>query len=410
MKAIGPISAALMVLCLPTRLLACGGCTDAVLLMTLPWAGFGALFLWVWVLTMLAIRWWTRRRGAVSAHAIVRGSTLATFAVLGSVGYVLLAFLCAGSLLLPSLLVGFVWAVYMFIRFGVDLFRLAYAHHTEMRLPVLMHSVFILVAIAFVMAAQAKANSLEHYLACLGYGRHTAMYAKVMPGIVAHGPDAVRPLIQATNDALENDDTYTQVNTVVNATFCLAQIGGPESEAFLSALLRQRSEPSDFVGHQLLKAACFAYSRCAGPRAVNELITVFERRPTTKDSDDRWIPLVALVITGSKQGVAFALDHMELLLRQMESGGDGNEMRVVQSALECLVMGSDPKALTEIPVYRDCQLMGATWYAEPRPDDYNSEFFWIASSEARLHPSQELALKWKENSASICKRWAELLE
>src|SRR3972149_3908346 len=92
----------------PTLLLACGGCTDAVLLMTLPWAGFGILVVWLWIFAMLATRWRLRKRDASSAARLVRGSTLGVFAILGSVGYIGLAFLTMGSLLLPGLFIGFV--------------------------------------------------------------------------------------------------------------------------------------------------------------------------------------------------------------------------------------------------------------------------------------------------------------
>lgn len=392
----------------PGPLLGCGGCVDGVLMTTLPWAGFGVLFLWAWVVTMLVARAVVRRRDALGTNTLVRPATLTIFAVFGSAGYVALV-LAIGSLLYPSLIVGLLWSVYVIIRFSADLVRFAHRRRNEMRIPLLIHGIFLLVVLAVVVSLQAGANSLEHYIACLRYSRHTVLYARVMPGIVAHGTDAVHPLIQATHSYSECDHTNAHMNTVVNATFCLARIGGRESEAYLSTVVAQNSEPHDYVSHRLCKAACFAYARCAGPRATKDLVTVYQRMSAAKDPNDSWIPLLALLVTGSEEGVNFVLDHLELLITQMEDGGDDNETHVLQAALGCLVFGSDPSALTRIPLYRDCRLSGATWLAESRPNDYNSDFFWTASSEASLHTRQEIVSEWRRDCASIRKRWTGLL-
>jgi len=378
--------------------------------MTLPWAGFGAIFLWAWILTMLGIRRRLRRRNPDSVQAAVRGSTLAIFAIFGSVGYVALWFLTMGSLLLPSLVVGFVWAVYLTIRLAVDTFGVISRRNAQSRTPLLVHGLFFLAALVVVVYFQTKAKSLKHYIACLGYGHHSAMYSRVMPEIVANGEDSIAPLIEATNRAMDNEDSYTRSNVVIHATFCLSRIGGPEAEQFLAGLLKQHNEPDDFGGHRGFKAVHFAYARCAGPRAADDLIGLFEKMPDAADRDERWVPLVALLVTGSRRGVMFVLDHVDLLLDRMEHGIDGNEQSVIQAAMGELVFGSDPRALKEIPVYRGVELMGATSIAEPRPNDYNSEFFWIASSEARLHQEQDIKSEWERNAASIRERWTEVFE
>jgi hypothetical protein len=232
-----------------------------------------------------------------------------------------------------------------------------------------------------------------------------------MPRIVADGQKAVGPLIRATNEAIDNKDGYTRMNTMKHATFCLACIGGPEAERFLSDLVKQHANPSDFYDVKWYRGACFAYARCAGPRAANDLVVLFENMPHTEERDDRTFLLVALAVTASKYGVAFVLDHMDLLFKYVNnSGWEGNQRRVVQAVAECLVFGTDPKALTQLPVFRDMGLMGSTWLAEPRPSDYNSEFFWTESSENRLRSPEEIEAAWRVDSASIHKRWADLLK
>lgn len=375
--------------------------------MTLPWAGFGILLVWLWIFVMLAARRRLRKRGVTSTTPLVRGSTLVVFAILGSAGYIGLAFLMMGSLLFPSLCLGFVWTVYLAIRLVVDIVRFARKDASDVRTPLAIHSAFLVVVIALIAYWQTKANTLEHCIGCLGYGHHAQLFSKIMPRIMADGEKAVQPLIRATNEALANNDGYTRMNTVSHATFCLACIGGPEVEKFLSELIKQHANPSDYYDLKWYKGACVAYARCAGPRAVDDLVALFERMPHTEERDDRVFLLVALTATGSKRGVAFTLDHMDLLLKGMDLGGLGSDMRVAQTAAERLVFGTDPQALTEIPAYRDCLLVGATWLAEPRPNDYTSEFYWTEASENSLRSTKEIGEAWKKDSVSIQKRWAD---
>ena len=314
-------------------------------------------------------------------------------------------------MLLPSFLIGFVWTVYLVIQFVVTVLRFVSKRDSGFRTPLVVHGAFLMMVIVLIACCQTKANTLDHCIGCLGFGRHPPLFSKIMPRIVANGQEAVGPLIRATNEALGNKDGYTRANTIKHATFCLGCIGGPEVEDFLSELVKQHANPSDFCDLLWYRGACFAYARCAGPRAANDLMVLYENMPHTEERDDGTFLLVALALTASKQGVAFTLEHMELLFRYMnDTGWDGNQRRVVQAAAECLVFGTDPKALLQIPVYRDCGLEGAIWLAEPRPNDYTSEFFWTASSENRLRPTEEIEAAWRKDSASIQQRWADLLK
>ncbi|MBU4273586.1 MAG: hypothetical protein KKE86_08005 [Planctomycetes bacterium] len=409
MKLVTLIAASAVFFCEPRPLLACGGCTDSALLITTPWAGYGILFLWAWIAVMLVARRRVRVRGDDSGATVVRGSTLVVFALLGTVGYVVLAFFSMGSLLLPSFLVGFVWVVYLVIRMLIGVVRYIRSRPPELRTSLALDGAFLLVAAATIAYGQAKANTLDHYIASLRYGQQV-VFSGVLPDIVARGEQAVGPLIQAAREALHNDDDYTRSNILSRSTFCLACIGGQEAEQFLSQLFNEHVNFVDRSNRRWHKAVCFAYARCAGPRAVDDLIAIFDKMESGEQKENRWVPLVALVVTGSKRGVSFTLDHMDILLRKMDFGGDGNEMRVAQAAAEALVYGSDPTALRELPVYRDVSLMGAIWLADPRPNDYTSEFYWTSKSEKRLRPPEEIESTWKKNSDTIRKRWDTLLK
>lgn len=381
-----------------------------VLMMTCPWAGFGVLFVWSWLVATVAVRWRLRGRDAESGPVLVGKATLWKLGILSTVGYVALAFLMMGSLLMPSLVVGLVWAVYLMIRLIADSYRLFYRKDRRFRTTVAMHSVWMAGVLVAIGWCQVKANTLEYQIAALRFGNHPEMYSKVMPSIVARGEEAVDPLIGAIDSAMANGDSYRRSNTVVHATFCLSRIGGAKAAEYLANLLKQHREPDDYGYRRGFKAVHFAYARCVGPQAVSGLIDAFEKSPVTKDRDDRWIPLVALLLTGSREGVMFVLDHFEVLLDQMQGACDGNEASVLQAATGAIVYGDTVDALRAIPVYRDVSLMGDTKLAEARPNDYNSEFFWIPSSESSLRKVRAIASKWESNSVLIRNRWSELLD
>ncbi len=145
------------------------------------------------------------------------------------------------------------------------------------------------------------------------------------------------------------------------------------------------------------------------PRAVNDLVALFDRLPHDKDDDRRWVPLTALAVTGNRHGVLFVLDHMDQLLDQAETTSDGTAAKVIQATADYLVFGSGRQGLVGIPVFRDTLLAGDTRFADD-PDDYASQFFWTDATEQQLRPTQEIKAAWQRDSASIRKRWAELLK
>ena len=315
-----------------------------------------------------------------------------------------------GSLLLPSLCVGFIWALYLAIRLCVDIGRLIWTCKPDLRVAVAIHAAFLLAATGVIVYGETKADTLEYQIASLRYHHGPEACSKIMPAIVSRGSDAVEPLILAATTALNNEDLYARKNMLIGITFCLGRIGGDKAESFLAQLVKQHMDSTDWYDRRWQRSACFAYARCAGPRAMNDLVALFEKTPHTEDRDERWVPLVALAMTGSKSGVSFALDHMSILFDGMEGGGNSDEMSIVQAAAERLVFGSDPQALAEIPVYREVTLMGATWLANPRPNDYTSEFYWTDASQSKIRVTSEILSTWKDRSAAIRKRWDERLK
>jgi hypothetical protein len=382
MRLMRAVLAAVLILLLPTQVLACGGCTDRHLGIALPWVGFGIFFVWLWVVVMVGARLSYGASGWSTTATLVRGPTLVGFALLSSAGYFGLAILFNGSALLPSLLIGFIWAVYVVVRLVADGARFVAERDPKLRAPILIHGVFLVAAIALIVRGQVMANTLEYCIGRLGYS--TVFCSNVMRKIVAKEQEAVDPLIREVQRALDDKESIVRKDIITHATFCLAYIGGPKAEKFLADLVKRHADPgdSDFPWYT---SACLSYAHCAGPRAVDDLTALFEKTTITEHSNVRTCLLAALAITGSRRGVAFVLDHMELLLQQ--SGGWSEEW-IVEPVAECLVFGDDPTALTKIPI---CQVF--------RPRDA------VESSEP--HTIAEIASAWKKDSTSIRNRWTQ---
>ncbi|MCE5301715.1 MAG: hypothetical protein LLF97_01240 [Planctomycetaceae bacterium] len=386
-------------------LLACGGCTDAVLLSVHPWSGFGILFLWAWIAAASVRRKYVRRHGLDQAFPYARRGTLICFAILGSIGYVVFWFLTMGSLFLPSLFLGFLWVVYLSVRLCVDLVRFLWSRRPELRTTLAIHAAFLSAVAATVALGEWRARSLDGRIFSLRYHHGTEVCSVTMPAIVARGDRAVKPLSDATMQWLSNHDWYCRQNMLIGTTFCLSQIGGSEAEGFLGRLVREHTDSEDWYDRRWHHSACFAYAHCAGHRATADLIAFFKKLPDKADRDERWCPLVALTMTAGKEAVGFVLDHMDLLLEKMDNGNDGNEARIARSTAERLVFGSDPEALKTIPCYRTVYLEGRMDVAEPRANSYLSDFYWTRKSESQLRPAAEIAAAWKAHSTDIRKCW-----
>ena len=332
-----------------------------------------------------------------------------SFLLLGSVGYIGLVILTVGSFLLPGLLLGFIWFVYLIVRLLWDAVRFIRTRSPEARTPLVLNLAFLVIAIVAVVYGQTQLNRLEYQVACLKMGHHTELYSNVFPKIVARGQEAVPSIIESAERALHGEDEFVRMHTMTNASFCLGCIGGPDAEQFLGDVVRQQPPPKDWLELQWYKDVCFAFARCAGPKAVNDFVAMFDKLSHDEERDRRWVPLTALAATGDKRGVLFVLEHMDQLLDYAETTSDGTAAKVIQVTVDRLVFGSDRQALVGIPVFRDTLLVGDTRFVDD-PDNYASQFFWTDTTEKQLRSTQVIKAAWQKDSTSIRKRWAEWLK
>jgi len=202
--------ACLAIVLSPAEAIACGRCTDSLIIMDLPWAGLGTLLVWLWIGTTVAARLCLGGRDAGSGLISATAGTLIVFALLGAVGSPGLYRATLASQILPSLFVGIVWFLYLAIRIAIDLVRLVVgrdpAARTAARTSLAFDGGFLLTALLLVAAAQTRARSLDYRIDCLRFGSNTAILSPLMPGIVADGDKAVAPLIRACREAIARDN------------------------------------------------------------------------------------------------------------------------------------------------------------------------------------------------------------
>ena len=402
MRRATPFFAPLIVLSVPQSLFACGGCTDKALLMTAPWAGFGILLLWAWIIAGCILRRRVLKHEGTTAVLPVKGTTLAVFAALGSAVYIGLVFLTRGSFLLPSLLLGFLWVVYLIARLTVDILRFVTTRASNLRRSIATSGVFLALVVATVAYWQHRLNTVEYCISCLRYGYLPECRMSIIPKILSYGQEAVPPLVEACDEALKDTEKYGCAYVVKNATFCLGCIGGKEAERFLGELIEKPPCLTDSQSPEWFYAACFAYARCAEARAMGHLTALFDGVPRNERRDDRCVVLGAMAFTGSREGIIFVFDHMDILLGPVRIGGYSPEWAVARPVSESLVFGSDPNALRHLSVYSYRGVCGYGWYAEP-PSGTTDELEWRG-------PDTRIELEWRKNERVIRDRWNALVK
>ena len=104
----------------------------------------------------------------------------------------------------------------------------------------------------------------------------------------------------------------------------------------------------------------------------------------------RWVTVAAACRTQSKDGITFALDHMEDLISSANNAA------------------ADDGIIATIPVYRHTFLVSQEQLPESSPKDMRAEFYW--SADGNEYPeAEELEKLWKEQKKAVRKRWLAVL-
>ncbi|MEW6355166.1 MAG: hypothetical protein AB1696_02480 [Planctomycetota bacterium] len=282
------------------------------------------------LLALLLIRRRSHRREGIPWRVVIGAALLST------IGLSIMCCLAYMSVLTPSLLIGIVWAVYV-TRKVIEAARRRPCQQ-EARALLRVNAAFLALAILCVPGSYAYARSVRGMIGRLGASRSTDDYLR--RELIARAESSVKPIIGVTRRAIRRydgteDSEWARSRALSSAFHCLGEIGGSEAEAFLAAVVRGDAGLANAGKLHVYPEACIAYAKCAGGRAVADLIAAYRR---TDDDVARAAILAALVRTADKDAIPYVLSHMDVLLENDGYGYDHE--REVQLARRAIVYGA----------------------------------------------------------------------
>lgn len=184
-------------------------------------------------------------------------------------------------------------------------------------------------------------------------------------------------------------------------TFCLGKICNQSSREYLRKLVREEVDFHEWDARGWQRHVCSAYAECAQGEAVPELASLYDRLQKDKSQDLAWLPIAAMVKTASRQGVRYALEHMDVLLER----ADNSDAAYAAAAL--IGMGS-LDTLRDVPLYEPSHWLRLSSLSSHKSDWDRSEISWFS------HPSEESATKlrgtWQERRDEIRSYWESSFE
>lgn len=287
--------------------LACGACVNQEVRVWLPFAGPLMVLCLLWAASVLVARRILVRRGVEAPRDASPFRSARRFILTGIPVYIGLVVLTLGSLLGPAFIVGVVWLVFVAVstaklrrrreRSNGDEEKEEEGAATEAertprmerlaprralcpraaRAALRLNGIFLALAVVAVPVSYLHARSTARMISLLSYPS-SGTRSVLLPGLIAKGEPAVRPLIDASRRALARDDGRMAKRWVLGGTLhCLGRIGGPEAEAFLEEVVRERVDFADLMDGSWQKTACLAYAECAGKRGAPLLVEVHGR-------------------------------------------------------------------------------------------------------------------------------------
>jgi hypothetical protein len=384
----------------PSPASACGVCVDHQTRIHLPFAAplIPLVFLWLITMTVLKFLPFQRRLDPVDRRPTRKA--LRNLWVLTTLGTIGLSMLFMGGLLAPAFIMTTIWLVYLLVTTARRPWRRAPGNAAGRVWAIVggLNAGFLLLAAFAIGKGLAVPRSTEQLIGLSGY-RVSAIYTHVLPQIIAHGPEAVEPLIKAARRAVPSKGSVRR-DLATSSLYCLGQICSPEAESFLQGFLRERVAQRSDLGQDWHRALAHAYAQCAGPRAVDDLTDLHRHA----EGDERWLYLAALASTGSKRGVLYVIDHVPELFAVP---GPGRE--IGQTVVTVLLEGSSAEELQRVPLLRTVHVVGGGPLLESSPDDLRAEFYWTRENVPQLHDRETLTRLWAAKSDAVRSRWESTL-
>ena len=363
-----------------------------------------------WLTAVFVLRLWWKRKCADLSTASPGLIAYCAFATAGVGGFVWFVVLTVGGGLGIGLVLCAVWAAYLLI--------LTISHWASRiaRVPTervagtfaWINVVFLVAAVVTVAVGATRIGTLDQAITPLSYSPAAReVYQLVMPRIIRSGDEAVGPLIAECERAIKRVDHLDNAFAVSRASFCLAKIGGLQAEPYLGRLVRERVDFSTgCVYSQWAHHVCFAYAECGGERAAPDLIALYDRSGQGRWVESRYAVLAALVKTGSKEGVLFALDHINELLVLDED--DVSDYDCVAEVVDGLIDSHDANELRKLPVYGRYLFGGLDRVPlESIRKDSPAELVTKLPPRSRIRWRNDVVPRWEAMGEATVRRWRQ---
>ncbi len=390
-------------LLVPVDALACGGCVDHQMRIHLPFVGplIPAALLWLLTVSFTKLLPFQRRLDRADRRPTRRA--LLGFWLLMTLGSIVLAMFFMGSLLAPWTIIGALWLGFLLFGTLGRPWRRAPSPEAARAWKIVggIHLGFLVLASLAIAKGIAVPRSTQELVSLSGY-RVSAVYTRVLPELISRGDEAVEPLIRAAERAVPASGTVSE-DLATSSLYSLGQICSAKAEGFLAEFTRARISGRDAPGKAWRRALVHGYAQCAGPRAVDPLITLHAEATDR----ERWLFLAALVSTGSERGVIYALDHMEELLDAVNHPWPASP--IARAVITALLDGGVAADVRAVPLLRNVHTVGAGPLLGASPNDLRSEFYWTKENEPPIRDRATLEQHWLERSSQVRSHWASAL-
>ena len=398
------VVATLASLCIPHAALACAGCTDNALKIRYPFVSPLILLFFVWIAVTAVIRWYSRRRGEFPQE-LPGGKRFARYATLGTVAIILsFLFMVPRSL---GFLVVLIWFVALLVTSVAGLFRTP--RSAAMKLYLTLNLLILLSPGAILPVSYANARSSAGMVASLGNPVHGLCSSLLIPGLIRKGEGAVPLLIHAIEKEIQQRAGWSHSPRVAQMCFCLGKIGGSESETYLGNLVRARIRLTEWADRRYGIVACCAYAECAGKRAIPDLARIYASAAGEEADLQQAAVLCAMVRTGSREGVVFALEKARVLLSCITQDMDHEMAYAAKGTFAAIVRGRNADHLKSCVIYAKIwggvdQRAVTEAFGEPSAPSPSN---WGDGQQPNV---DEVAETWPAKREELMSRWTGVLE
>jgi hypothetical protein len=346
---------------IPRAALACGGCTDRILLFRFPFVPVWLLFFFGWLIAVAILKRALGRRPTNVDDALPSDRTIVVMFFGSLVSIVGLSLALMGSLILPAAIIGSLGIVAMLLtgtralRHGGGFSTRAFVVITATCLVGIALAVPVRLNTAWAPASQVRALSQTY----------AHVDAETLRRVIALGTEATPLLIERARELERQQPRERHSARILGVyLFALAQICQRDDSAALAGWAQRLADDGSKNYERGDGQFLFADALCSGEAAVPRIEDVLRQSPAAVEGAEppalRVAALVALVQTMSPAGISRALDEVAVLRAAADHPRMPDSLDLIAAeTLEVLLDGTTREALATVSGFRTRLVSGS---------------------------------------------------